>query len=124
MSKATFCVSVVEDPARIRERYPDGAPWKSNITPRVYVMMDGDPYNDPESGVFVVPRVRDPRFTRSAALIALYPEVLAQLRAPHEAHETLQAALGITLFPNREEAFIAHPELSWNLLGVIAGVDF
>lgn len=125
MSLPSYFVSIAEDPERIRRYFPEGVPWA--ITPRVYVMKDGPPRNDPESGRFEVPRIRDSRFTRTAAIVALRPKHLKMLSEPPDGDEgvTLAESLEIQLYPSREAAYVAHPEFEWRKLGVFAGArDF
>lgn len=119
-------MSIADDPKRISDRFPDGAPWDGNITPRMYVMKDGEPRNDPETGKFEIPRIRDDRFARSAALLALYPEQINLLLSGQGGTDgsSLGDDLGIELYSSRETAFLAHPEFEWDRLGKFAGVDF
>lgn len=125
MITATFYVSIAEEPCKIAAAFPGGVPWEGNITPRIHVMMNGSPRNDPESGEFVVPRVRDPRFSRSAALVALYPDQIVVLTNKGPLSEiSLAEIIGLKLFDSRLTAFLAHPEFEWDQLGAFAGVDF
>jgi hypothetical protein len=125
MITATYYVTIVEEPRKIAAAFPAGAPWEGNITPRIYVMTNGSPRNDPESGEFVVLRVRDLRFSRSAALVALYPDQIAVLTNKDPLSGTsLAERIGLTLFESRLTAFLAHPEFEWDQLGAFAGVDF
>ena len=95
------------------------------MTPRVYVMMDGPAENDPESGQFFIPRIRDPRFVRTAALVALQEEAFVLLTDPDPVSgRSVLQEIDVQLYGSREEAFLAHPEFEWDRLGKFSGIDF
>lgn len=120
----TYKVIVAKDPALISKEFPTGAPWEGSITPRIRKMTDGVPQNDPETGRFSVPRVFDPEYTKTAAVVALTEETLAALYEANESGVPTYERLSLELYDSRAAARPEHPELDWDSLGYFAGVDF